>query len=106
MVLFRYIIVNTLHTDDNNMMMMMMIIIIINPPFTLVFFPLVSAYYQEIIHRSESCKSPQFKRQLLRQVLDFPSRCVGKYNVIKITVKHNLNYYPDNRVSLLNVFLL
>jgi hypothetical protein len=29
-----------------------------------------------------------------------------KYKVIKITVKHNLNNYPDNRVSLLNVFLL
>jgi hypothetical protein len=28
------------------------------------------------------------------------------YKVIKITVKHNLNFYPDNRVSLLNVFLL
>jgi hypothetical protein len=31
-------------------------------------------------------------------MLDFPSRCVGKYKVIKITVKHNLIYYPDNRV--------
>jgi len=39
------------------------IIIIINSPFTLVFFPLVSASYQTIIQRSESCKSPQFKRQ-------------------------------------------
>jgi hypothetical protein len=38
--------------------------------------------------------------------LDFPFRCVGKYKMIKITLKHSLNYYPDNRVSLLNVFLL
>jgi hypothetical protein len=43
------------------------------------------------------------KAYLFAFFLDFPSRCVGKYKVIKITAKRNLNYYPDNRVSLLNV---
>jgi hypothetical protein len=48
------------------MMMIIIIIIIIiitiiiNSPFTLVFFPLISANIQ----RTDSCKCPQFKRQL------------------------------------------